>query len=628
MSKRLSRRDFLRLGVLATGGSILAACTTPPAPTAAPLPTAAPPTTAAATAVPPTAVPPTVAPTAVPVASVKDRLKAIGWLPGAPDHAKGWETILPNVSTPPNAAPVVIKGGKRVEISDQGISDDTAKSPFWQTSMELFKIDWQVALTATAGDLGTKYNLAMASGELPDWMEEIPQTTYVQMLEADSLEDITDAWAATASADWLKKPMDSYLDGKAAWSYAKAKGRIKAFPMAERAANNAKLLFVRQDWLDKLGLKVPEVLDDVKAVAQAFQKAGLGSGQTTIGLNLCKSIGRGASWGGGGWFASGDGVTGAYGVMSSYWQDDGTGRLMQADIMPQMKDALAVLRDWYAAGILPTDFFTVADADAMGRSGSNLAGMHYAPAWGARWPIEDSMKNDPNAKWVWAPIPVKAAGGKRGNLGEMPYWVINGFRKGFPNVARAIECFNWWVELWEKPEDRFYGWEGINTFGGGSGFTWDGDKISGVGTAISTSPTHRPGFGPHFMRGGTYMDTYADGLLSKYIESWKDIPADKQDAMQAFLLNDPLGTQSAQRKAYVYATEHDKTDDIFDGYRGLPTPGMQSSQTSLDGMRSEAFYGIIKGDKPLSAFDDFVAQWKSAGGDQITKEVNDWLQGQ
>jgi putative aldouronate transport system substrate-binding protein len=536
---------------------------------------------------------------------------------------------LPEASTPPDAEPIVVKGAKRVEIADTGISDDTTKSPYWQVSMELFKIDWQVVLTATAGDLGTKYNLAMASGELPDWIEEIPQATYVQMLEADSLEDITDAWNASASPEWLKKPVDSFIDGKMGWAYTKVKGRIMAFPMAERACNNAKLLWVRQDWLDKVGLKMPETLDDVKTVAQAFQKAKLGAGATTIGLNLSNSIGRGPSWGGGGWFASADGITGAFGVMSSYWQKDEAGKLVQADTLPAMKEALAVLRDWYAAGIVPTDFFTVADADAMSRGGANQAGMHYAPAWAARWPVEDSMKNDPNAKWVWAPIPVKAAGSKRGNLGETPYWPISGFRKGFANVSRVIECFNWWVELCEKPENRFYGWEGINTFGGGgSGFTWDGDKISAISTGIKDAPAHRPGFGPHFMRGGTYMDAYADARAQAYIESWNSIPAEKRDAMQEFLLNDPLGTQSNGRKAYVYATDHDKEDDIYNLFLGLPTATMQTSQTSLDGMRSETFYGIIKGDKPLDAFDAFVAQWKSAGGDKVTQEVNDWLQNQ
>jgi putative aldouronate transport system substrate-binding protein len=610
MTQKLSRREFLRLGTITAGGVILAACTTTAPPTAAP--TAAAPTTAPATA--------------AAVASPKDRLKAIGFLPGSPDHNKGWETILPNVATPASAAPIVIMGAKRVEIGDTGVNDDAKASPMWNVNMELFKIDWKVAWTAVAADMGTKYSLAMASGQLPDWMEEIPQATYVQMLEANSLADITDAWNASANADWMKKPMDTYLDGKAAWSYAKVNGKIMAFPMAERAANNAKVLHARQDWLDKLGLKMPTTLDEVKTVALAFKNAKLGTGATPVGLNLCKSIGRGSSWGGGGWYASADGITGAYGVMSAQWAKDANGKLVQSDILPQMKQSLGLLRDWYAAGVIPVDFFTLADADAMNLvTGGNQAGLVYAPAWAAEYGVNTSMTNDKNAKWSWAPIPT-LPGGKRGNLGELPYFIINGFRTGFANVGRAIESFSWWVELFEKPEDRMHSWEHYNTIGGVPGYEWQGDTV--VPVAAGKSPAHRPAFGPHWMRGGTYMDTYADAHTNTLIESWKSIPADKQDAQQVYALNDPTGLITAYRKAYDYTTGHDKEDDIFDQYHGLPTPGMASSQTSLDSLRTEAFYAIIKGDKPLDAFDDFVASWKSAGGDQITKEVNDWLQKQ
>lgn len=34
---------------------------------------------------------------------------------------------------------------------------------------------------------------------------------------------------------------------------------------------------------------------------------------------------------------------------------------------------------------------------------------------------------------------------------------------------------------------------------------------------------------------------------------------------------------------------------------------------------------IIYGKLPIEAFDQFVANWKSNGGDQITQEVNDWF---
>jgi hypothetical protein len=104
----------------------------------------------------------------VPILLVKERFQEIGWLPGAPDHELGWETELPLVTTSPSAEVIVITGIKRVEVGDELVNDDPETSPFWQISRELFNIDWKVAWTATAEDLSTKYNLAMASGELPD----------------------------------------------------------------------------------------------------------------------------------------------------------------------------------------------------------------------------------------------------------------------------------------------------------------------------------------------------------------------------------------------------------------------------------------------------------------------------
>ena len=38
----------------------------------------------------------------------------------------------------------------------------------------------------------------------------------------------------------------------------------------------------------------------------------------------------------------------------------------------------------------------------------------------------------------------------------------------------------------------------------------------------------------------------------------------------------------------------------------------------------QVFTGIITRDLEMSAFDDFVNEWKSNGGDMITDEVNAW----
>ena len=49
---------------------------------------------------------------------------------------------------------------------------------------------------------------------------------------------------------------------------------------------------------------------------------------------------------------------------------------------------------------------------------------------------------------------------------------------------------------------------------------------------------------------------------------------------------------------------------------------------SLGTLCASTFTSIITGQKPVSAFDDFVTNWKKLGGDKITAEVNDWYQTQ
>jgi len=59
-------------------------------------------------------------------------------------------------------------------------------------------------------------------------------------------------------------------------------------------------------------------------------------------------------------------------------------------------------------------------------------------------------------------------------------------------------------------------------------------------------------------------------------------------------------------------------------YFGPPTPTMGEKNSTLDTLVKETFTKIIMGAAPIEEFDKFVANWKQLGGDQITKEVNEW----
>jgi len=59
-------------------------------------------------------------------------------------------------------------------------------------------------------------------------------------------------------------------------------------------------------------------------------------------------------------------------------------------------------------------------------------------------------------------------------------------------------------------------------------------------------------------------------------------------------------------------------------FQGPLTETMKSKNELLKKLVLQAYSKIIYGQSPIEEFDTMVANWKKSGGDQITKEVNDW----
>ena len=58
----------------------------------------------------------------------------------------------------------------------------------------------------------------------------------------------------------------------------------------------------------------------------------------------------------------------------------------------------------------------------------------------------------------------------------------------------------------------------------------------------------------------------------------------------------------------------------------VTTPSMITKSGEMEKLRDSTFLSMIMGETPISDFDNYVSQWKSLGGDDIGKEVNEWYQ--
>lgn len=609
---KLTRREFIRISALAAGSAALTACQAQP--TA--VPTEVPAAAATETLVPTKAAQPTATmaqptATAVPTPLTAEELlvKAGLPLPLLPDQ--GWKVTFPDLPAGMPIDPPINLTINRIVGSDVVFAegDDIDNNPFTRMAKTLFGIDWKVKWTAPGWeDDQTKWNLAVAANDIPDVGTYISGDRLVNGLQAGLFEDITDAYENYASQKWVKDVFAQY--GDLPWAYARVKGRLMGWPYVEQAVQNDKVMWMRKDWLDKLGLAVPTTLDELYEVATAFHKSDLGQGAkgTTLGIAFQQELVS--------WYGSADPIVGSItGTLPNYWTENDKGQLENGIINPRMKDALAFLAKWYAEGLLPADFATRPTAEAQKLVAGNLCGIHFTPHWDAGWGCGESIANDPEAVWVPYEIPAGPAGKKK--LWTNPFTsAIWPLRKGNPNADAYVKQCSWLVELFEDPEKLPGGNYAIKdvTF----------EIVDGEYKPIPNVYFPKWVHGPILGNGNGGVNPERAYIHMLATEKWNEIPEEQRNPYQKHVLNDPTGVQERARKAFKLSVSVSREQGIVNQFNAPPTQGMVDFGADLNTLWAETWTGIVTGQKPPEAFDEFVTNWKSLGGDQITQEVNDW----
>jgi len=534
-------------------------------------------------------------------------------LPGLPDQ--GWKYTFPDLPPGMPMDPPLRITTNRIVGSDvvfaQG--DDIDNNPFTRMAKALFGIEWKHKWTAgNWDDYTTKWNLAVAAKDLPDTAIYIGGDLLVNGLKAGLFADITDAYENYASKKWVKDVFARY--GDLPWAYARVKGRLMGWPYVEQAAQNDKVMWIRKDWLDKLGLAVPKTLGELYEVATAFRKNDLGKGAkgTTLGIAFQQELVS--------WYGSADPIIGSIaGTLPNFWTKNDKGQLENGIINPRMKDALIFLAKWYKEGLLPADFATRPTGEAQKLVAGNLCGIHFTPHWDAGWGCGESKQNDPSAEWEAHEIPAGPAGKKKmwsNPFGASIFPLRAGLGQAYAD-AYVKQC-SWLVEFFEDPEK----------LPGGS-YQIKGVTFDIVDGAFKPIPNvHFPKWvpGPILGSGNGGVDPERAYRHMLKTRSWKEVPEDKRNPYQKFVLNDPAGNQERYQKAFLLNVSVSEQQGIKNLFNAPPTQGMVDFGAELNSMWAQTWTGIVTGQKPASAFDEFVVNWKKMGGDQITKEVNDWWQ--
>lgn len=447
-----------------------------------------------------------------------------------------------------------------------------------------------------------RFSLAIASGDLPDVLM-VGMDQFEKFKEQEVLADLTDAYHDYAS-DRIKDYMA--FDDEIALNMVTEDGKILGIPSFEDPYMSAQFLWIRKDWLNHLNLDLPESLEDLEQVAQAFvdEDPNQSGEDDTYGLALHKDL---ISWG-----YDARGLFYTMGAYPNAWIKNEDGKLIPGDIQPETKEALEVMNRWYESGIIDQEFGLKDMEKVIEDIVSGKVGISFGEWWYPNYPLSLSKEQDPEADWI--PIELPSYKGEPGKT-LIPSLRLNYMTvatKDFPNPEAAVKMLNFYAEL-EKPEYR--------------------DEVTAENGYVYNW------FQPRMYPPNEFHLAY-DEVNEALAQGLDEIDSDDPTSVKLF--SDAKDYLAGDEDAWgIYFSRiapdggwgiveriRESGNIVLDEFSGSVTPTMVSKGSSLDKMIEETFIKIIMGREAVDEFEDFSEDYLQLGGSDIIEEVNEWYQDQ
>ncbi|GBG06874.1 ABC transporter substrate-binding protein [Paenibacillus agaridevorans] len=431
---------------------------------------------------------------------------------------------------------------------------------------------------------GTAYiqrlNTRIASNDLPDAF--VPwQGIEGTLIEQGALADLTDYLPKYAPHIWNAIPEDIWNVVRT--SDPTGKGRIYYLPRVELYQSYG--AFIRQDWLDRVGKKVPTTKAEFEDVLQAFlDQDANGNGDPNDEIPISgREFGR--------WM---DVLFGMYGV--AMWEgfpmwDIYEGEITYSGVTSNMRDAIVNLRDMYAKKLLDNETFLNSAADWSAKMNSDRMGAWFHINKNTTGPLDQLKEINPEAHLVALPVP--KVDGYEGFVTHKrinrPEFVIA--NKGEETVINVLKILDW-IHDPANREENIYGVEGV-----------DHEVVNGEKVLL---PPDFEGNSAKIV--GNFVFDLDSLLVQLELES-KGVDAETVKIIEQ--RNQIVKDNQAYSKSIA---GDGLTASVYEGYADI------QNHTSYQ----EVMTKIIIGDYPIEKFDSFVEEWYKSGGEEVTKRVREW----
>lgn len=421
---------------------------------------------------------------------------------------------------------------------------------------------------------------------------------FQQLLAYDLLQPVTDVYATVASPQ-IKSFVES--GGSDIMDSVVVDGEMMAIPFPNLTASGINVMWIRQDWLDELGLKAPETIDELKAVSDAFVSNQMG-GEDTIGIlgpsldDTLTEVGK-CCFGFNPIFA-------AFQAYPKYWILNEQGEIVYGSVQKEARDALEWLAKAYQEGVIDRQIFSRADSREVLNIGK--AGIFFGPWWAAEYLETDLLQNGS----IW-----KAYSGPKGVDGiyrcTMPatvnqYLVIH---KKCEIPEGVIQILN----------DSVMDESGLSNAAQAGIFPlfWECDFANEIEYTYSVLKQSME---------RELMDTI-DFSMHKFLQmDLEQISKLNREPYDQFGLED-WGDSNAGYFIRLYGIINGVEPIVEQAYESIDnlyfgqTDTMKRRWSRLLEQENRVYAQIILGQKPIEAFDEFVMQWEADGGSAIQKEV-------
>ncbi len=477
------------------------------------------------------------------------------------------------------------------------------------------------AFEALDGQYDTNVSMAIAMGNIPDIMVVSNLDTLSLLIQNDMIEDLTESYNNCLS-DKVKEMYKSY--GDELINQVMFDGKIMAFPETN-ITDGPNILWLRKDWMDKLGLNAPKNIDDAVNIIKAFVENNMG-GDGTIGL-VCDTS-----------------VTGECGYSSEYlldiifarfnaypkqWIYNENNDIVYGSVTDEAKEALLYLKKLYDEKIIDNDFLLRTTSNIIELIENGQCGSFFGPWWAPNNPLIKAVSKDSQADWQ--PYVLQTdENGVTSYHSQNPCYKFIVVRKGYeyPEVVAKVmsvlfdkmryECntskeLKEYYQLNVEPTARPFSInvdykDALNICYNQLSDILNNEKEPSQLNLMESS---------YYDACVSYLYNINGGNSSKYIlEHYNDNTSGRKGAT-----SDQWAAYMSRIKAcYVLSEAHIKVvPSVFFG----TTDTMRNKWWRLKEEEKQVYIKIICGQADIGSFDNFVLFWYENGGTDITAEVKD-----